>query len=101
MPIYEYRCSACSKVFETLQRVSDEPLNQCRLCGGRASRIISSPAIHFVGSGWYVTDYARKGAARKDGGPKDGATREGSRSAAGEGAKAKAEASTTANAASG
>ena len=61
MPIYEYRCGACEQVFEALQRVHDEPLDACRRCGGPAERIISSPAIHFVGSGWYVTDYARKG----------------------------------------
>jgi len=66
MPIYEYRCSECSEIFEALQRVHDEPLNRCRICGGPARRIISSPAIRFVGSGWYVTDYARKGSARKD-----------------------------------
>lgn len=61
MPIYEYRCGKCEQVFEALQRVHDEPLDSCRRCGGPAERIISSPAIHFVGSGWYVTDYARKG----------------------------------------
>lgn len=61
MPIYEYRCGECAQVFEALQRVNDEPLDTCRRCGGPAERIISSPAIHFVGSGWYVTDYARKG----------------------------------------
>lgn len=61
MPIYEYRCGECGQVFEALQRVHDEPLDTCRHCGGPAERMISSPAIHFVGSGWYVTDYARKG----------------------------------------
>lgn len=60
MPIYEYRCDECSEVFEALQRVADEPLDSCRRCGGPAKRIVSSPAIHFVGTGWYVTDYARK-----------------------------------------
>ena len=60
MPIYEYRCNDCDVVFEALQRLSDEPLDVCRHCGGSARKIISSPAIHFVGSGWYVTDYARK-----------------------------------------
>ena len=60
MPIYEYRCDDCDVVFEALQRLSDEPLDVCRHCGGSARKIISSPAIHFVGSGWYVTDYARK-----------------------------------------
>ena len=77
MPIYEYRCDDCDVVFEALQRLSDEPLDVCRHCGGSARKIISSPAIHFVGSGWYVTDYARKagekgangnnGASAKDG----------------------------------
>lgn len=66
MPIYEYRCGECSQVFEALQRVNDEPLDTCRHCGGPAERIISSPAIHFVGSGWYVTDYARKGKEGKE-----------------------------------
>jgi len=60
MPIYEYRCDDCERVFEALQRISDEPLDACRHCGGAARRIVSSPAIQFLGSGWYVTDYARK-----------------------------------------
>lgn len=79
MPIYEYRCHDCGQVFEALQRIADEPLDACRRCGGSARRIISSPAIHFVGSGWYVTDYAKKGEARKDGAPEKGkGKREGS-----------------------
>lgn len=79
MPIYEYRCDDCEQVFEALQRISDEPLGACRHCGGAAHRIVSSPAIQFLGSGWYVTDYARKtgdkaangknGSAAKDGPP--------------------------------
>ena len=60
MPIYEYRCDDCEQVFEAIQRISDEPLDACRRCGGAAHRIVSSPAIQFLGSGWYVTDYARK-----------------------------------------
>ncbi len=60
MPIYEYRCDDCEQVFEAIQRISDEPLDACRHCGGAAHRIVSSPAIQFLGSGWYVTDYARK-----------------------------------------
>ena len=60
MPIYEYRCDDCEQVFEAIQRISDEPLDACRRCGGAARRIVSSPAIQFLGSGWYVTDYARK-----------------------------------------
>ena len=60
MPIYEYRCDDCEQVFEAIQRIGDEPLDACRHCGGAARRIVSSPAIQFLGSGWYVTDYARK-----------------------------------------
>jgi len=60
MPIYEYRCDDCEQVFEAIQRISDEPLDACRHCGGAARRIVSSPAIQFLGTGWYVTDYARK-----------------------------------------
>ena len=60
MPIYEYRCDECEQVFEAIQRISDEPLDACRHCGAAARRIVSSPAIQFLGSGWYVTDYARK-----------------------------------------
>lgn len=60
MPIYEYRCDECDQVFEAIQRISDAPLDTCRICGGAARRIVSSPAIQFLGSGWYVTDYARK-----------------------------------------
>ena len=60
MPIYEYRCDDCERVFEAIQRINDEPLGVCRHCGAAAHRIVSSPAIQFLGSGWYVTDYARK-----------------------------------------
>ena len=76
MPIYEYRCDDCDEVFEALQRISDEPLDACRHCGGSAGRIISSPAIHFVGSGWYVTDYARK-AGEKGANGKNGSAAKG------------------------
>lgn len=79
MPIYEYRCDECEQVFEAIQRISDEPLDACRHCGGVARRIVSSPAIQFLGTGWYVTDYARKsaekGANGKNGAPaKTGST---------------------------
>jgi putative FmdB family regulatory protein len=61
VPIYEYQCSKCGHRFEAIQKVSDAPLKKCEKCTGKAERIISSPAIQFKGSGWYVTDYARKG----------------------------------------
>ncbi len=61
MPIYEYECKKCGHRFEVIQKLSDAPLKKCEKCKGKAERLISSPAIQFKGSGWYVTDYARKG----------------------------------------
>ncbi|MGH9323087.1 MAG: FmdB family zinc ribbon protein [Vicinamibacteria bacterium] len=61
MPIYEYRCTKCGHRFEAIQKVDDAPLSKCEKCKGKTERLISSPAIQFKGSGWYITDYARKG----------------------------------------
>ena len=71
MPIYEYECTKCSHRFEVIQKVSDSPRKKCEKCGAKAERLISSPAIQFKGTGWYVTDYARKGSAGQDGKEKD------------------------------
>lgn len=59
MPIYEYRCEKCGKVFEVLQRFSDEPLKTHEACGGAVEKLISQSAFQLKGSGWYVTDYAK------------------------------------------
>jgi putative FmdB family regulatory protein len=60
MPLYEYRCDHCGKHFDALQKFSDEPLTVHAECGGGpVERLISPPAFHFKGSGWYVTDYAK------------------------------------------
>jgi len=61
MPLYEYKCESCGAMFEVIQRFSDKPVEQCRVCGGPVHKVLSAPAIHFKGSGWYVTDYAKKG----------------------------------------
>jgi putative FmdB family regulatory protein len=62
MPLYEYRCEACSHQFEKIQRFSDDPISVCPSCGqGPVVKLLSSPAIQFKGSGWYITDYAKKG----------------------------------------
>lgn len=62
MPLYEYQCQACGKRFEVIRKFSDEPLEVCRLCGkGPVDRLLSSPAIQFKGTGWYITDYSQKG----------------------------------------
>jgi putative FmdB family regulatory protein len=60
MPLYEYACQACGRRLERIQKFSDPPLETCPHCGGRLDKLLSSPAIQFKGSGWYVTDYARK-----------------------------------------
>ncbi len=60
MPLYEYECSACKNRFELIQKFSDEPAKVCVRCGGPVIRLLSSPAIQFKGTGWYVTDYAGK-----------------------------------------
>ncbi len=67
MPIYEYRCTKCGHRFESIQKVSDSHLTKCEKCKGKVERLISSPAIQFKGSGWYITDYARKGKSESSG----------------------------------
>ena len=62
MPIYEYECNSCGKVFEAVQRITDEPLEQCVSCAGPVKRLISQCSFQLKGSGWYVTDYKRGGA---------------------------------------
>ena len=72
MPLYEYRCEACGHRFEKIQKFSDPLIEECPQCGRNAvQKLVSSPAIQFKGTGWYITDYARKGAATgQDGSPK-------------------------------
>jgi len=63
LPLYEYQCEKCGKRFERIQKFSDPPMKKCPECGGAVERLLSAPAVQFKGSGWYVTDYARKPAA--------------------------------------
>jgi putative FmdB family regulatory protein len=69
MPLYEYRCNACGHQFEVIQKFSDEPIAVCPKCGnGPVAKLLSSPAFQFKGTGWYITDYARKSTSEaKDG----------------------------------
>jgi putative FmdB family regulatory protein len=60
MPLYEYECDACGHRFEIIQKFSDPPLERCPKCGGAVHKLQSAPAFQFKGSGWYITDYARK-----------------------------------------
>jgi len=69
MPLYEYLCSKCGNKFERLQKFSDAPVTVHEGCGGAVERLISAAGLHFKGSGWYVTDYARnsgKGETKSD-----------------------------------
>ncbi|HYY56946.1 MAG TPA: FmdB family zinc ribbon protein [Pyrinomonadaceae bacterium] len=60
MPIYEYECKKCKAHIEVLQKMTDKPLAKCGKCGGRLEKQWSTGGFQFVGSGWYVTDYAAK-----------------------------------------
>ncbi len=62
MPIYEYECARCGEKIEVIQKMSDKPLKKHAGCGGSLSKLISAAGFQFKGTGWYVTDYARKGA---------------------------------------
>ena len=66
MPLYEYQCEKCGDLFEVMQKFSDEPVKAHENCGGSVHRLLSAPALLFKGSGWYVNDYAKKGANKSD-----------------------------------
>ena len=74
MPLHEYECKKCGHRFERIQKFSDPPVKKCPECGGKVEQLLSAPAVQFKGSGWYVTDYARKSsgssASGSDSGPK-------------------------------
>ena len=63
MPLYEYQCDACGRRFELIRKFSDPPVTNCPTCDGTVQKLLSSPAIQFKGTGWYITDYARKPSA--------------------------------------
>jgi putative FmdB family regulatory protein len=74
MPLYEYQCKKCGHRFEKIRKFSDPPIKKCPECGGAVEQLISSPAVQFKGSGWYVTDYAKKsagGSSNGESGKKD------------------------------
>lgn len=68
MPLYEYQCKKCGHRFERIQKFSDQPVKKCPECGGAVEQTISAPAVQFKGSGWYVTDYAKKSGTPASGG---------------------------------
>jgi putative FmdB family regulatory protein len=63
MPTYEFRCSDCGNLFETFQRVDDEPPTVCERCGGRLRKVFHPAGIVFKGSGFYATDSRKKAKA--------------------------------------
>ncbi|OFW06680.1 MAG: hypothetical protein A3H96_25410 [Acidobacteria bacterium RIFCSPLOWO2_02_FULL_67_36] len=79
MPLFEYQCEACEHRFEKIQKFSDPLEDACPACGGSAKRLPSSPAIQFRGSGFYITDYAKKSSsdAGTAGGVKDSESKTG------------------------
>ena len=87
MPIYEYVCQKCGE-FEVTQRITEKPLGKCPTCKGKVKKLISNTSFQLKGTGWYVTDYARKGQngeaksdSKKDGeSKKDSAVKSGSES---------------------
>lgn len=68
MPLYEYECDACGTRFEQIRKFSDPPVEKCPACGGTVQKLMSLPAFQFKGTGWYVTDYARKGQSAENNG---------------------------------
>ena len=65
VPIYEYKCAECNKIFEAFQKISDKELTECKFCKGNVERLISHTSFQFKGGGWYVTDYAKQTARAK------------------------------------
>jgi len=71
MPIYEYECQKCG-TFEATQKITDKPLGKCPTCKGKVKKLISNTSFQLKGTGWYITDYARKdqGAGKSENGAK-------------------------------
>ena len=69
MPIYEYRCKK-GHTLEVLQRMSDDPLTKCTTCGAPVQRVFHPVAVHFKGSGFYNTDYGKRGSTNSEDGKK-------------------------------
>ena len=99
MPLYEYKCGSCGEVFEIIQKFSDTPLAVHEKCGGAVERLISTSALQFKGSGWYVNDYGKGNSKepkpKSDSNGKDGAKSDkDSKSTAGSESSSKSDTST-------
>jgi putative FmdB family regulatory protein len=60
VPIYEYQCTKCGEIFEAFQKITDEPISQCKFCNAKVEQLISHSSFQLKGSGWYLTDYAKR-----------------------------------------
>ncbi len=79
MPLYEYQCDQCGHRFEIIRKMSDPAVDKCPTCGGPVHKLQSAPAFQFKGSGWYVTDYARKeqsGSTKSEGESSEGESKD-------------------------
>src|SRR5438270_5867555 len=85
VPLYDYQCQKCGHRFERIQKFSDRAVKKCPECGGKVEKLITAPAVHFKGSGFYGTDYAKKGSGGGD--SKSDSTGDGSSSEAESSAK--------------
>ena len=97
MPLYEYQCPKCGR-FELIRKFSDETVTKCPTCGSDVQKLLSAPAIQFKGTGWYITDYARKDgksgtgeSSKGPGGKSDGAKSDGGKSEGGKSESSKSE----------
>ena len=102
MPLYEYQCPKCGR-FELIRKFSDETVTKCPTCGSDVQKLLSAPAIQFKGTGWYITDYARKDgksgtgdsskgpAGQSDGSKSEGGKSEGAKSEGGKSERGKSE----------
>jgi putative FmdB family regulatory protein len=70
VPIYEYQCTKCGEIFEAFQKITDEPLSQCKFCQAKVEKLISHSTFQLKGSGWYLTDYSRKNSSSSGETPK-------------------------------
>jgi len=92
VPLYEYECAKDGR-FELIRKFSDPPVEECPTCGQPVEKLVSSPAIQFKGSGWYITDYARKGGSDAKGADSKGGDSKASDSKGGDSKAAESKAS--------
>ncbi len=87
MPLYEYECKKCHRRIEKIQSFAARHIKKCPTCGGVLELVVSAPAVQFKGSGWYVTDYAKKSSAPASSSSSDGDSAKSDSGSKGEGSK--------------